>query len=57
VEVRQYKQGTLIIDLIDASTKELVWRGVGKSEITNEDREEQIKQVVSDILAKYPPAE
>ncbi len=29
VDVRQYKEGTLIIDLINAGSKELVWCGIG----------------------------
>src|SRR5574341_163526 len=29
VEVYQYKQGTLLIDIIDAKNKQLIWRGAG----------------------------
>ncbi len=52
-------EGTLFIDLIDAKTKELVWQGMGTSNLvtTNniEKKEEKIRLIVSEILAKYPP--
>ena len=55
IAVHQYKEGTIVIDLIDASTKELVWRGVGKGEVGGGDPAARVKDAVSEILAKYPP--
>lgn len=50
-------EGTLIIDIIDAKTKELVWQGKGSGYLTdNVDRkDERIKEFVTKILEKYPP--
>lgn len=51
-------EGTLYIDLIDASKKELVWQGMGVGYISKsnmEKKEEQIKDFVAKIMEKYPP--
>lgn len=53
-------EGSLYIDLIDAKTKELVWQGRGVGVIGNsnniEKKEQRIREFVSEILQKYPPA-
>ncbi|MEW7278661.1 DUF4136 domain-containing protein [Aquimarina sp. 2201CG1-2-11] len=50
-------QGTLYIDLIDASKKELIWQGMGTSALTEnvERKQEKMNEIVGAILAKYPP--
>jgi len=51
-------EGTLYIDLIDAKTNELVWQGMGTSNLVTRNmdkKEERIREIVSEILAKYPP--
>ncbi|MAZ72152.1 MAG: hypothetical protein CMC70_03300 [Flavobacteriaceae bacterium] len=57
--VSRSTEGSLYIDLIDARTNELVWQGVGSSQLyTGSDidrREEKIREIVSEILAEYPP--
>ncbi len=57
--VARSTEGSLFIDLIDAKTNELVWQGVGRSSLYTgsdiEKREERIRLIVSEILAKYPP--
>lgn len=57
--VEEYEEGTLIIDLVDARTQKLVWRGTGESRLRPENtpaqREERIDSVVAAILAQYPP--
>lgn len=58
-QVREYNVGTLIIDLVDAKTKALVWRGsasdIVKDRKTPEERTVFINKVVADILSHYPP--
>jgi len=51
-------EGTLYIDLIDAKKKELVWQGEGVGYLTKNrsEKEEQINEFVSKILAQYPPS-
>jgi hypothetical protein len=50
-------EGTLFIDLIDASRKELVWQGEGVGVLTQNSskKDERIRAFVSKILAQYPP--
>lgn len=59
VDVRQYKEGTLVLDIIDARTKELVWRGIGSATIdpntSAEKRTQKLDKAISQILAKFPP--
>ena len=51
--------GALVIDLANASTRELVWRGVGMSEIDldakPDKRDAAIDKAVEKILKNYPP--
>jgi hypothetical protein len=55
----QYEEGTLILDFVDAQSKELIWRGSAKAEIqdlnTPEKREKVIDEAVNNILEKFPP--
>ncbi|KAA1242120.1 DUF4136 domain-containing protein [Aquimarina sp. RZ0] len=55
--VSRVTEGTLYIDLIDASKKELIWQGMGTAALTeNVDRkQEKMNKIVTAILQKYPP--
>ena len=55
--IKEYEQGTLIIDIVDASTKNLVWRGLATGVITGEQKDMQktIKEAVGAIVSEYPP--
>jgi FlaG/FlaF family flagellin (archaellin) len=59
INVENYTEGTLFIDLVDASKKQLVWqgRGVGtlNPEASSEKREANINAAVKQIFTKYPP--
>ena len=51
-------EGTSFIDLIDKEKNELVWQGIGKGDLvmtTVEKKEARIKEIVTKILAQYPP--
>ncbi len=56
--VREYQEGSLIIEIIDAPTDQTVWRGWAKAEIKPsarpEERREQIHTAVQKILARFP---
>ncbi|HKQ15692.1 MAG TPA: DUF4136 domain-containing protein [Steroidobacteraceae bacterium] len=57
VYTTHYQQGTLAIDLVDASKKQLVWQGVAEARLTQQMRDNPgaaIGSVVADIFAKYP---
>ncbi|WP_028117529.1 DUF4136 domain-containing protein [Ferrimonas senticii] len=58
--VREYQQGTLMVDLIDPTDRNLLWRGSASGTVkqrqTPAERTEAVKQAVNAILAQYPPA-
>ena len=54
--IDKYSPGTLVIDLIDASTNELVWRGASTANLNPTQIEEtRINVIVANIMAQYPP--
>ena len=57
--VTEYQQGTLIIDIVRASDKKLIWRGTASDEVypdsTAEAREKRVREAVAEILAQFPP--
>lgn len=56
----EYQEGTLIIDIADSKSKQLIWRGTGRDYIeekqTPEKITESINQTVMEILRDFPPA-
>ncbi|MFD2145122.1 DUF4136 domain-containing protein [Mucilaginibacter antarcticus] len=48
----QYKEGTLIIDLIDRRSRKIVWRGFGVGEVNKNDKKnlEALPEVVAGVL-------
>jgi hypothetical protein len=56
-DVRSYQQANLIIDIIDAHTHQLVWRGWTSSELTRANYSSPaVDEAVKRILAEFPPA-
>ena len=59
VTTYEYEEGWLILDFVDAESKNLIWRGTAKAEVQNVDTPEKsetlIKKAVEKILEKYPP--
>ncbi|MDH3926235.1 MAG: DUF4136 domain-containing protein [Xanthomonadales bacterium] len=54
--VRQYTEGTLIIDLIDPATNTLVGEGAAQNRITNTDfTQQQLDEIVNKILDEMMP--
>lgn len=58
-ELIEYVEGTIILDLVDASSKELIWRGTARGEVDPdrkpEKRREAINKAVAKILENFPP--
>jgi hypothetical protein len=53
----EYVVGTLLVDIFDAKTKNLIWRGIAQDELSNK-TEKNIKKVAkaTDKLFKdFPP--
>jgi uncharacterized protein DUF4136 len=54
-DVNQYHEGTMILDFVDAHTKKLVFRGVGKAVVGGpESNAGKIRDAVAKIVAAYP---
>jgi len=57
--VREYDEGTLLLDVIDAKQKTLVWRGSARAVVdeaaTPEQREAKIRAAVEKMLDRFPP--
>lgn len=56
-----YQQGSIIIDIIDAKTDEVVWRGSTegkvKEKLTPEQQDERIRAYLAELFTKFPPAQ
>ena len=55
-----FEEGSLILDFVDAKSKQLIWRGSAKAQVDNidtpEKNEKLINAAVKEILKKYPPS-
>ena len=58
-ETPSYLTGSLLIDIIDAASQKLVWRGTANGEVdpglTSQQRDERTKAIVHKILSYFPP--
>lgn len=59
VDVYQYTEGTLIVDLVEAANKELAWRGSATGVVEPGRSPEQVQARINDVVARifknYPP--
>ena len=58
IQVSQFSEGTLFIDFIDTTKKELIWQGVGSGALKTQNREKKeirIKEFVAEIMTQFPP--
>jgi hypothetical protein len=57
--VRNYDEGTLILDVIDPETDRLIWRGSAQAQVndrsTPEKREKRVRDAAAAILDRFPP--
>jgi hypothetical protein len=56
VDVNQYTEGTLTIDVYDAATKKPVWHGVATQNVSGTPDQESIDTAVDSVLARFPPS-
>ncbi|WP_420831633.1 DUF4136 domain-containing protein [Bathymodiolus japonicus methanotrophic gill symbiont] len=58
-QVTHYKQGTLIIDIINPKTDQLIWRGAADGRLPKatdrEKSDELVQKYVAKILSNFPP--
>lgn len=57
--VYEYEMGTMIIDIVNTKTHQLMWRGTAEGEVkelkTPEQKKARIAKVVHSILSNFPP--
>lgn len=57
--IDEYQQGSLIIDVIDPKSLELIWRGVGSKRLPEStdaaEMDKLVAHIVKNILDKFPP--
>ena len=57
VHVHRYKEGSIVLDIVDNETKELIWRGVAQGIVPHlENDTERINETIFKILEGYPPS-
>jgi hypothetical protein len=54
---QDYKVGTLVLDMYDAKTKQLIWRGSAEDTVSNkaEQNEKNLDKGVAKMFKKFPP--
>jgi hypothetical protein len=57
--IDEYQQGSLVIDVIDPTSLELIWRGIGSKRLPEStdaaEMDKLVADVVKSILSKFPP--
>ena len=60
IDVYQFTEGSVVFDLIDSETNNLVWRGTGTG-VVNQDRKSpeemqaRANEVINKIMKSFPP--
>jgi len=57
-EIDQYDQGTVIVDVVDPATHELLWRGTGMARVSQDPNAyvSELRRAVDAIVKKFPAA-
>lgn len=59
IEVSQYEQGTLLVDFVEAKTKQMVWRGIAsrvlEPDLAPQEKERLINEAVTEMMKNFPP--
>ncbi len=53
IRVDQYTEGTLTVDLIDATTHQLVWRGRASGTVDLKEMDKRVNKAVEKLVAKF----
>ncbi len=54
---QDYKEGTLVVDMYDAKTKQLIWRGSAEDTLSNKaaKNEKNLDKGIAKMFKKFPP--
>jgi hypothetical protein len=55
--IRKYTRGTLVIDIWDARTKQLVWRGTASDSVSDDPtkNDQKVQKALQKLFKSYPP--
>jgi hypothetical protein len=54
--VSNYTEGTLVLDIVDAKTSQLVWRAYCRDDVKDwKNRDKNVKKLVDKALKRFPP--
>lgn len=55
--VQTYTEGSLVVDLYDATTRKMVWRGVATATVSDKPEKNAVKidKSLAKLFARYPP--
>ncbi len=54
--VHRYKEGTIVIDIVDPEARQLIWRGAAAGAVGHpQPNPEKVKKAVAKIFEDYPP--
>jgi hypothetical protein len=58
-EARPYREGSIILEIVDNKTNQLIWQAVAEGALTGlddpEDAEQQVGEAVRKMLSRFPP--
>lgn len=58
-QVHHYQEGTIVIEIVDFKSNQMIWQGAAAGALTGldnpEDADEVVPRAVRDILSKFPP--
>jgi len=59
VDVSQWTEGTLIVDIVDAESRHMIWRGTAQAAVDQgaspEKQEERFAKGAAQLFSKFPP--
>jgi len=57
--VREYEEGTLVLDVVNGSEKDLIWRGTAKKTVDQNATPDKITKTINEAVKKllkgFPP--
>ena len=57
-DARQYEEGSLLVDIVDAKSNELVWQGLASAELKHTDpelRDRTARRAINRLFKHFPP--
>jgi hypothetical protein len=55
VDVYEYRVGTLVVDIVRAEERELIWRGTARGRLREDFTQGDVQRIVQRILRDFPP--